>query len=113
MLKYRKGDIIKVPYPYSDDFSKSKVRPAIIVSNDVSNNLDNDYLVAPITSMIRKTPFSFAIENKDLTNSLPLNSEVRCNKITTIRQSLILGKISFLAKEKQEELSEKIYNSLR
>ena len=111
MLKYRKGDIIKVPYPYSDDFSKSKVRPAIIVSNDVSNN--NDYLVAPITSMIRKTPFSFAIENKDLTNSLPLNSEVRCNKITTIRQSLILGKISFLAKEKQEELSEKIYNSLR
>jgi hypothetical protein len=42
-----------------------------------------------------------------------LNSEVRCNKITTMRQSLILGKISFLKIEKQEELSEKIYTCIK
>ena len=107
MPKYKRGDIVKFPYPYSDDFSKSKVRPAIIVSNDISNNLDNDYLVAPITSMIRKTPFSFAIENKDLTNSLPLNSEVRCNKITTVRQSLILGKYLSWQKESRKNYLKK------
>jgi mRNA interferase MazF len=113
MPKYKRGDIVKVPYPYSDDFSQSKIRPGIIISNDISNNLDNDYLIAPITSLIRRTPFSFVIDNKDLTNSLPLNSEVRCNKITTMRQSLILGKISFLKIEKQEELSEKIYTCIK
>ncbi len=113
MPRYKRGDIVKVPYPYSDNFSQSKIRPAIIVSNDVSNNLDNDYLIAPITSLIRSTPFSFVLDNRDLTNSLPLNSEIRCNKITTIRQSLILSKISFLKVEKQEELAEKIYNSIK
>jgi mRNA-degrading endonuclease toxin of MazEF toxin-antitoxin module len=113
MSKYRREDIVKVPYPYSDDFSQSKIRPAIIVSNHVSNNLGNDYLVVPTTSLIRRTPFSFVIDNKDLTNSLPLNGEVRCNKITTMRQHLILGKTSSLKIEKQEELSENTYNSLK
>ena len=38
MAKYRRGDIVKVPYPYSDDFSQSKIRPAIIVSNGLLND---------------------------------------------------------------------------
>jgi mRNA interferase MazF len=112
MSKYKKGDIVKVPYPFSDDFSQSKIRPAIIISNEISNNLDSDYLVAQITSSIRRTPSSSMLDNRDLTNPLPLNSEVRCNKITTIRQHLILGKISSLKIEKQEELSEKIYTCI-
>jgi mRNA interferase MazF len=112
MAKYKKGDIVKMPYPYSDDFSQSKIRPAIIISNEISNNLDSDYLVAQITSSIRRTPFSFMLDNRDLTNPLPLNSEVRCNKITTVRQNLILSKISSLKIEKQEELSEKIYTCI-
>jgi hypothetical protein len=31
MAKYQQGDIITIPYPF-DDFSTSKVRPAIIVA---------------------------------------------------------------------------------
>ena len=93
---YQQGDIISVNYPFSDDFKKSKLRPAIIISNQKSNNLDGDVLICPITSTIRESEFSFLLNDIDLSDPLPKNSEIRCNKIATIRSSLILNKISAL-----------------
>ena len=63
---YKQGDIITVKYPFSDKPQKAKLRPAIVISNKKSNNLDNDLLIAPITTTIRATPFSFTIDNKDI-----------------------------------------------
>ena len=93
---YQQGDIISVNYPFSDDFKKSKLRPAIIISNQKSNNLDGDVLICPITSTIRESEFSFLLNDIDLSDPLPKNSEIRCNKIATIRSSLIVNKISAL-----------------
>ena len=112
MPQYKQGDIIKVPFPFSDDFSRSKVRPAIVVSNEMSNQLDNDIIIAPITSVVRTNVFSLLIDNQDLTFPLPLNSEVRCNKIMVMRQSLVISKISSLKKYKHNDLIEKIYSCL-
>lgn len=110
---YKQGDIITVKYPFSDKPQKTKLRPAIVISNKKSNSLDNDLLIAPITSTIRATLFSFPLDNKDLTKPLPKNSEIRCNKITTIRQKLVIDKISFLKKKKHKELVEKICSSIK
>ena len=93
---YQQGDIISVNYPFSDDVKKSKLRPAIIISNQKSNNLDGDVLICPITSTIRESEFSFLLNDIDLSDPLPKNSEIRCNKIATIRSSLIVNKISAL-----------------
>ena len=93
---YQQGDIIAVNYPFSDDFKKSKLRPAIIISNQKSNNLDGDVLICPITSTIRESEFSFLLNDINLSDPLPKNSEIRCNKIATIRSSLIVNKISAL-----------------
>lgn len=101
---YKQGDIVAVHYPFSDDITKSKLRPAIVISNEMSNQLDNDLIISPITTTLRKTVFSFSLTNNDVINPLPKNSEVRCNKFTTIRESLVLGKISELKKDKLSEL---------
>jgi len=105
---YGQGDIISVWYPFSDNFKKGKSRPAIVISNEQSNLLDNDLLIAPLTSTIRNDPFSFPINNTDLTNPLPKECEIRCNKITTIRHTLIQGKVSSLKKHKHPELIKKV-----
>ncbi|TKB96930.1 type II toxin-antitoxin system PemK/MazF family toxin [Pedobacter cryophilus] len=105
---YHQGDIIAVNYPFSDDLSKSKLRPAIIISNQLSNNLDNDVLICPITTNVRLTTFSFLLKAEDLTEALPKNSEIRCNKIATIRNSLVLGKISSLKPSALEQVLMKI-----
>ncbi len=91
---YNQGDIVIVNYPFSDDFKKSKLRPAIVISNQISNSLDNDLLICPITTSIRESAFSFFINENDITDPLPRNSEIRCNKIATIRATLIINKIS-------------------
>lgn len=108
---YKQGDIIKVHYPFSDNLRKSKIQPAIVVSNELSNNLDNDLLICPITTTLRGTPFSFILHNDDLTIPLPAKSEKRCNKITTIRNHIVIDKFSSLKANRLSDLLKKIRNS--
>ena len=93
---YRQGDIIAVHYPLTDKPAKTKLRPAIIVSNERSNLMDKDILVCPITTKIRESSFSYLLNDEDLTQPLPENREVCCNKIMTIRvwDKQIVGKLS-------------------
>jgi mRNA interferase MazF len=46
MPNYKQGDIVLLPYPYSD-LSTSKPRPAVILSKE---SFEGDFLVAKITS---------------------------------------------------------------
>ena len=96
---FQQGDIISVWYPFSDNPKKGKVRPAIIISNEASNQLDHDLLIIPITSTLRQDAVSFPIDNNDLTVALPEDCEARCNKITTIRDTVVYGKVSSLARK--------------
>ena len=108
MADYKQIDIIWAPYPFSDMTEKSKLRPGIIVSDELSNGLDNDLLVCPITSKLRENKFSVALTDEMLTNSLDLESEIRCNKIATIRKKLIVYKVGELLSEYHDEVLEKI-----
>lgn len=110
---YKQGDIVAVNYPFSDNPALSKLRPAIVLSNGLSNGLDNDLLIAPITTMLRSDIFSLQLGNHKLSTPLPENSEIRCNKITTLRKSLIIRKISTLKSSFHQELFEKIILALK
>lgn len=102
--EYKQGDIVTVPYPFSDNFHKSKLRPAIVVSNDASNSIDKDLLICPITTALRLTPYSFPLRDEYLSSPLPERSEARCNKITTIRRHIVINKFSSLRNEYLTEL---------
>lgn len=108
---YVQGDIIIVKYPFSDDPNKQKLRPAVIVSNAASNNLDKDYLVCPITSTLRDSKFSFLLQDNHTTNRLPKESEIRCNKIVTIRDKLIKDKFSTLNEDAKQEVIKRVKSS--
>ena len=108
MADYKQFDIVWTPYPFSDIAEKSKPRPGIIVSNQLSNGLDNDFLVCPITSKLREGEFSVALTNEMLSGSLDLDSEIRCNKIATIRKKLIVFKVGELLPEYHHKILEKI-----
>ncbi len=59
MKKYKQGDIVFVPFPYTDNLSISKQRPVIILSKNSINR--TSYIVAKVTSVIRNDYFSFPI----------------------------------------------------
>ena len=104
MADYKQFDIVWAPYPFSDMAEKSKPRPGIIVSN----GLDNDFLVCPITSKLRENEFSVALTDEMLSGSLDLDSEIRCNKIATIRKKLIVFKVGELLPKYHHKVLEKI-----
>lgn len=103
---YKQGDIIVVRYPLSDKPGKTIIRPVVIISNEISNNLDEDVLVCQVTTTLRNNKFSFLLKNEFLTVPMPQISEARCNKIATVRiwDKIVLDKISSLAPEGLEPL---------
>jgi mRNA interferase MazF len=101
---YKQGEIVLVPFPYSD-LSASKRRPALVVSNDDYNNKFPDIVVCVITSNLFKDNFSIELRNEDLeTGLLPETSVIKCHKLFTIEQSKIIKKFSHIKKTKFDEV---------
>ena len=55
MTSYRQGDVVPVPYPFTDQ-NGSKQRPSVVLSGDVYNQTHPDVILAAVTSQIRHTP---------------------------------------------------------
>ena len=64
---FKRGDIILVPFPFTD-LSSAKQRPALVVSSDALNAVCDDVLVAAITSQLpaNLTAEEFMIPQSDL-----------------------------------------------
>lgn len=94
-MPYRRGDVIAVPYDYSD-LSGGKVRPAVIVSSDAYNLRQPDVVAAGISSQITKTrPYDHVLTNWAVAG-LRYPSLIR-GRLLTIEQRLIrrtVGKLS-------------------
>ena len=96
MTRYNKGDVILVPFPFSDQTTIKK-RPAVIVSSDTYNNISQDIIIMAITgrtgSHIGVGEFSI----EDWQSAGLLKSSAIKSAISTIEQRLvikILGRLS-------------------
>ena len=49
MTGYKRGDIVLVPFPFTD-FSTLKQRPALVISSNTFNNSREDVILVAITS---------------------------------------------------------------
>ena len=100
---FKQKELVLLPYPFSDQVG-SKVRPAIIVSNDNFNKRCEDCVMVPLTTVIKDEPFSLIVNQDSLeSGKLLKQSRVRIDKIFTIKKSLIImqiGKINDKTLEK-------------
>ncbi len=84
-MNIRQKDIVLLPYPYTNH-SRTKVRPAIVVSND-SINKSEDCIVAPLTTAIKESPHSIISQEDMASGELIIPSRVRIDKIVTIKKN--------------------------
>ena len=85
-----KGDIVLIPFPFSD-LSGAKNRPAVILIET-----DEDITVAFITTQIKwNTEFDVLLHPSDL-NGLKKVSLIRLNKLATIDKNLVIGRLGSL-----------------
>lgn len=62
-MAYRRGEVVAVPYEYSD-LSGGKVRPAVIISSDAYNLAQPDIVVAGISTQIHKAgPYDYFLQD--------------------------------------------------
>lgn len=99
-----KGDVVVLPFPFSD-LTKSKKRPALIVAD-----LDgDDVILCQITSQARADRYSTIITNSDFNKgNLNLASVVRPNRLFTADKSIILYKAGTLNDGKIKEVEKEI-----
>lgn len=112
-MKYQKGDIVIIGFPFSD-LSRTKKRPALIISNDTVNKT-GDYLMVQITSKMRNDELSLPIEKDDFVNGkeLPLKSCIRLHKVFTLNESLILSKNTAVTGEFMKLVADKVYGLIK
>jgi mRNA interferase MazF len=107
--RFIKGDVVVIPFPFSD-LSNAKRRPALVVANLKGNDL----ILCQITSQKVKDEYSIPLTDKDFTEgSLRKPSNVRPNRIFTADKSIILYKAGRINTQKLNEVIQKIIEILQ
>ncbi len=108
MAKFVKGDVVVIPFPFSD-LSGSKKRPALVLT-DLPGN---DIILCQITSQAKKDKFVIAFTNNDFaTGSLPVDSYIRPNRIFTADKNIIIRKAGTLTATLTKKIIQEIVSIL-
>ena len=104
MERFVKGDVVIVPFPFSD-LTKTKRRPALVITV-----LEGDDLIlCQITSQAIKDKYTISIGDKDFeTGSLKQPSNVRPNRIFTADSHIVLYKVGNLKQDKLNSIIKKV-----
>ena len=96
MAKFVKGDVVVVPFPFTD-LTQSKKRPALVIARLSGSDL----ILCQITSRQVSDQYAISLDETDYeSGSLKLKSNIRPNRIFTADVSIILYKAASLKSEK-------------
>jgi mRNA interferase MazF len=109
---YRQGDIVLVSFPFTD-LTSAKRRPALVISPDSLNQINEDLILVAITSQMTADEYALRLEESDfLQGKLPKPSMIKLTKIFTIHSTLAVKKLCRLKPEKVAEVLNRIHNFL-
>ncbi len=95
-MNVKQKELVLLRFPFSN-LEGGKVRPALVVSNNLFNNKSDDCIMIPLTSVIKDEPYSRLIKQEDLEiGKLLKTSRVRTDKIFAVEKNLIEMKIGIL-----------------
>ena len=96
MTHYNRGDVVLVPFPFSDQ-TTAKKRPAVIISSSTYNDTSRDIVIMAITSQARGNIGIGECMIEGWQSAGLLKSSAIKSAISTIEQGLvlkILGRLS-------------------
>jgi len=109
MAQFMKGDIIVVPFPFSD-LTQAKRRPALILAELAGD----DRILCQITSQKVSDRYAIKLDDSDLeSGGLKQKSNIRPNRIFTCDIQLILYRVGHMKHSKLDEVIEKVVEIIR
>lgn len=101
MGRFVKGDVVILPFPFSD-LRASKKRPALVVA---PLQTYNDVILCMITSKNTKDASAIPVTGKDfISGALPHDSNIRPNRLFTANADIILRTAGRLSTERIDEV---------
>lgn len=110
MAKYMSGDVVVLPYPFTD-FSSHKVRPALVLAS-LSRG---DVILCQITSQAGAHHETVAIRQNDFNTpgKLPLDSYALPHRVVTANESCVLRCAGQLRPSKLNEVRDRVCAKIR
>ena len=103
MTPFEFGDIVLVPFPFTDQ-SATKKRPAVVISSSVYNSERPDLIIMAVTSRIKPTTTIGEAMVQDWQAAGLLRPSVIKPVITTIEKRLVIKIMGRLKKGDQQAL---------
>ncbi len=107
MTRFEFGDIILVPFPFTDQ-STTKKRPAVVVSTKPYNQQRPDLIIMAVTSQIRPTSTIGEVIIQDWQIAGLLKPSAIKPVITTIEKPLVIKTLGRLKEKDQKALQESL-----
>lgn len=111
MTNYKFGDIVLVPFPFTDQ-STTKRRPAVIVSSNAYNQNRPDIVIMAVTSQIHASGYFGDVRIQKWQQAGLLKPSVIKPILTTIEKSLVRKKLGRIADNDLAALSEGLQSIL-
>jgi mRNA interferase MazF len=111
MIDYKFGDIVLVPFPFTD-LSTNKKRPAVIVSSNAYNQNRPDIVIMAVTSQSHGFGYFGDVRIQDWQQAGLLKPSVIKPILTTVEKSLVIKKLGRIADNDITALSEGLQSIL-
>tara|TARA_Y100000310_G_C20398849_1_gene676424 strand:- start:83 stop:415 length:333 start_codon:yes stop_codon:yes gene_type:complete len=109
MERFVKGDVVVLPFPYTN-LSSTKKRPVLVIANPKGQNI----ILAQITTVKRPDEHSILLTKKDFSSGfLKRDSFIMPSIISTAESSMVVYKVGKINKEKIKEVEDKLCEIFR
>ena len=103
MTSYSFGDIVLVPFPFTDQTGNKK-RPAVIISSEAYNGARLDLILMAITSQVKASQTVGDVVIREWQKAGLLKASVIKGVLTTIEKRLVLHQLGELQQRDREAL---------
>jgi len=109
MARFVKGDVVVIPFPFSD-LTHFKKRPALVISSLEGD----DIILCQITSQAIKDKYAIQLSEQDFSEgSLKRRSNIRPNRIFTADRHIVIYRVGNIKREKVKEVIERTIEIIR
>jgi len=105
MVSINRGDIFLVNFDPTVGAEAKKIRPAVVVSNDINNVHSPIVSIAPITSNLAKV-YSFEVEIQSRVGGLKSRSKVMVNQTRAVDKMRLVKRLGHLPEQLMADINE-------
>jgi mRNA interferase MazF len=109
VARFVKGDVVIVPFPFSD-LTANKKRPALVIATLTGN----DVILCQITSKTTTDQYAIPLLSSDFASgNLNQDSNIRPNRLFTADSTIVLYSAGALLQEKMEDIIAKLIEIIK